>query len=288
MKTPNPITVSLNTSDSAAAVLHRSVLASLPRRFVITDKGAGREQADVAVISGREASWIEHFETAVDGGVKGILLVASTAADPNQIRKLRTRDAMVAVDTRFAADPAWAAAIPDIAADAQTVSLIDSVMTVEDSADGALFNNLVEQLAVIRPVVGAFDRLDCIYRSDRQLALVGNVGKAAVSLTVVASPTSGSTLRVDVVSSARRWQANFDDTALAQPTEIITYDCNGAHTRPLLYANGRRAIWMQLHTGITERAKVTYSLEQLATDIEIAQQALTGGFRSITDSSSRL
>ena len=217
------------------------MLASLPRRFVITDKGAGREQADVAVISGREASWIEHFETAVDGGVKGILLVASTAADPNQIRKLRTRDAMVAVDTRFAADPAWAAAIPDIAADAQTVSLIDSVMTVEDSADGALFNNLVEQLAVIRPVVGAFDRLDCIYRSDRQLA-PGKRRESGCKSHCRRLTHIGLNLARGCREFSPTLAGKFDDTALAQPTEIITHDCSGAHTRPLLYANGRRAI----------------------------------------------
>jgi hypothetical protein len=63
----------------------------------------------------------------------------------------------------------------------------------------------------------------------------------------------------------------------ARPThEITLYDGNGALSRPLLYASGRRATWMQLHAAVTEQASIPYSLENLATDLEIVKKALNG------------
>ena len=161
-----------------------------------------------------------------------------------------------------------------IAVDARSASLIDSVVTVEDATESSLFAGLVEQMALVRSLLGSFDHLGCIHRTARQHALVGHSGQAAVSLTAIASQTSGSTLRMDVVSAARRWQAHFDDTALARPTEITLYDGNGALSHPLLYASGRRSTWMQLHAAITEQASIPYSLEDLATDLEIVKRAL--------------
>jgi hypothetical protein len=58
------------------------------------------------------------------------------------------------------------------------------------------------------------------------------------------------------------------------PTEITLYDGKGALSRPLLYASGSRATWTQLHAAITEQASIPYSLEDLATDLEIAKRAL--------------
>jgi hypothetical protein len=181
---------------------------------------------------------------------------------------------VVAVDIRFAPDPSWAAVVSDIAVDARSASLVDSVVTVEDATESSLFAGLVEQMALVRSLLGSFDHLGCIHRTARQHALVGHSGRAAVSLTAIASQTPGSTLRMDVVSAARRWQAHFDDTALARPTEITIYDGNGALSRPLLYASGRRSTWMQLHAAITEQASIPYSLEDLATDLEIVKRAL--------------
>jgi hypothetical protein len=119
---------------------------------------------------------------------------------------------------RFAPDPSWAAAESDIAVDARSASLIDSVVTVEDATESSLFAGLVEQMALVRSLLGSFDHLECIQRTPRQHALVGHSSGAAVSLTAIASQTPGSTLRMDVVSSAHRWQAQFDHTALARPT----------------------------------------------------------------------
>ena len=273
MKTPIQLTVALDTTDSAVAALHRAVLASLPQRFLVTGKRVG-ECTDIVVVSGQEPSWMDRVGLAVDAGAKGILLAAPTAADPAQVRTLATGGLVVAVDIRFAPDPSWAAAVSDIAVDARSASLIDSVVTVEKATESSLFAGLVEQLALVRSLFGSFDHLGCIHRTTRQHALVGHSGGAAVSLTAVASETPGSTLRMDVVSAARRWQAHFDDTALARPTEITLYDGNGALSRPLLYASGRRSAWMQLHAAITEQASIPYSLEDLATDLEIAKRAL--------------
>jgi hypothetical protein len=88
--------------------------------------------------------------------------------------------------------------------------------TVEDATEDALFGGLVEQLAVLRPLIESFDHLTCVHHSPRQLAVVGNSGAVAVSLTASASSASGCSLRLDVVSSVSRWQAHFADDALAR------------------------------------------------------------------------
>jgi hypothetical protein len=273
MKTPIQLTVALDATDSAVAALHRAVLASLPQRFLVTGKRVG-ECADIVMVSGQEPSWMDRVGVAVDAGAKGILLATPTAADPAQVRALATGGLVVAVDIRFAPDPSWAAAVSDIAVDSRSASLIDSVVTVEDATESSLFAGLVEQMALVRSLLGSFDHLGCIHRTARQHALVGHSGGAAVSFTAVASQTPGSTLRMDVVTATRRWEAHFDHTALARPTEITLYDGNGAHSRPLIYASGRRLTWIQLHAAITEHASIPYSLEDLATDLEVVKRAL--------------
>jgi hypothetical protein len=271
MKTPIQLTVALDATDSPVAALHRAVLASRPQRFLVTGKRVG-ECADIVVVSAQEPFWLDRVGRAVDAGTKGILLVTPTAADPAQVRTLATEGLLIAVDIRFANDPCWAAAVSDIAVDARCASLIDCVKTVEDATERSLFTGLVEQVALVRSLLGSFDYLGCIHRTARQHALVGHSGGAAVSLTAVASQTLGSTLRMDVVSVARHWQAQFDDTGVARPTEITLYDGNGALSRPLLYASGRRSTWMQLHAAITQQASIPYSLEDLATDLEIVME----------------
>ena len=273
MTTPIQLTVALDVTDSAVVALHRAVLASLPQRFLVTGKRVG-ECADIVVVSAQEPFWLDRVRRAVDAGTKGILLATPTAADPAQVRTLATGGLVVAVDMRFAPDPSWAGAVSEIIVDARNASLIDSVVTVEDATESSLFAGLVEQVALVRSLLGSFDHLGCIHRTARQHALVGHSGGAAVSLTAVASQTLGSTLRMDVVSVARRWQARFNNTALARPTEIVLYDGNGALSRPLVYTSGRRSTWMQLHAAITQQASIPYSLEDLATDLEIAKRAL--------------
>jgi hypothetical protein len=285
-KTIATLTVALDTSDLAAAALHRVVLASLPQRFLITQKQSeGADRADIAVVSGRDPSWIDRVVATVDAGAKGILLAAPTAADPAQIRRLAIRfagRAIVAVDARFAADPTWAAARAEIATGARTASLVDSVVTVEDATKDGLFGGLVEQLAVLRPLIESFDHLTCVHHS-RQLAVVGNSGAVAVSLTASARPASGCSLRLDVVSSVRRWQAHFADDALARPTEITVYDGTGTRSRPWLYASAHRTTWLQLHAAITEEASIFhYSLADLATDLELAHRVFAGSVDPIT------
>ena len=253
MKTPIQLTVALDATDLAVAALHRAVLASLPQRFLVTRKRVG-ECTDIVVVSGQEPSWMDRIGLALDAGAKGILLATPTAVDPAQVRTLATGGLVVAVDRTVDSDPSWAAAVSDIAVDVRSASLIDSVVTVEDATESSLFAGLVEQVALVRSLLGSFVHLGCIHRTTRQHALVGHSGGTAVSLTAIASETPGSTLRMDVVSAARRWQAHFDDTALARPTEITLYDGNGALSHPLLYASGRRSTWMQLHAAITEQA----------------------------------
>jgi hypothetical protein len=273
MTATTALRVTLDPTDAASSALHRSVLASVPRRFLIAERGP----ADVAVVSGRHRAWPDQVSRAVDDGARGVLVVRPGLVDPELVRGLvRTvaGRAVVAVDTPFATDPTWTAAQTEVAADAATASIVDSVASIADGEDGDIVDALVGQLAVVRPLLGPLDGLRRLHRGDRGYLLGAHTRGPTVMLSGVTSAAGRAALALDVVASERRWQARFDDTALASPTEVTRYDETGAHIRPLRYESGRRVTWLRLHEALSGNGEVGYSLDRLADDLELAHQAL--------------
>lgn len=258
--------VTLDARDATVAATQRAILASVPGGFRISDAGP----ADVSIVDGRDTDWVAAVERVVDVGVRGILLVRPGPADPDRVRGLSRAVAgrcVVAVDAPYAADPAWVASAGAVAADAAAAPIVDSVACVP-AGDG-LPGALLDQLAVVRPLVDLAGELRPVHRGAGQYVLVGGRGPR-VSLTGVVSGTGRAGLTLDVVGPACRWQVRFDDTAPARPTTITRYDATGAHTRPPVYAGGRRATWQRLHAAVTGTGEVGYALDQLADDLRLA------------------
>jgi hypothetical protein len=266
MSAPTVLRVALDAGDTAA---QRAVLASVPGRFLVT----GRGEADVAVVSGRSPEWPDDVARLVDGGTRGVVVVRPGPVEPDRVRALSAavaRRAVVAVDTPYATDRTWTAAATVVAADAAVASIVDSVVTVPH---GRLVDSLLDQLAVVRPLLGPVDALRQVHRGPGEYVIAAEVPAPRVTLTGVTS-AGRATLAIDVVAAHRRWQIRFDDTALAFPTVITMHDGTGTHTRPLTYESGRRVTWQRLYEALTGTGSVGYPLDRLADDLELARRVL--------------
>jgi hypothetical protein len=207
-----------------------------------------------------------------------VLVVRPGLVDPDRVRALRgavAGRAVVAVDTPYATDRTWAAAGNEVADDAAAASIVDSVVSVaHGQPDDGLVGALLDQLAVVRPLVNLAGGLRLVHRGAETYVLVAQTSGPRVTLTGVTSAAGRAALALDVVAPSRRWQIRFDDTALARPTEVTVHDGTGAHTRPLTYESGRRMTWQRLYQALSGTGAVGYSLDHLADVLELARGAL--------------
>jgi hypothetical protein len=267
MTAPAVLRVRLDGGDSATAAAQRVVLASVPGRFVVTGTGP----ADVTVVSGRDPRWPDTVARAVDAGARGVLVAAPGLAAPDEVRDLARAvagRAVVAVDTAYATDRTWTSAAADVATDAATAAIVDSVVTVPDG-DVAV-DAFLDQLAVVRPLLGRVGDLRLVHRTDRAYVVTA----PRITLAGVTSAAGRAGLALDVVSVARRWQIRWDGTDLAGPTGVTVHDATGTRTRPLVYESGRRVTWHRLHRAITGDGTVAYPLDVLADDLRVARDLM--------------
>jgi hypothetical protein len=272
MTAPTVLSVTLDVRDATSSATQRSILASVPGHFRITENPG----ADVVVVSGRNSGWPDGVVRVIHDGARGVLVVRPGLIDPDRVRELSDAvagRAVVAVDTPYATDRTWTAVENDVAVDAVGASIVDSVVSVPGGTQGDdLVGALLDQLAVVRPLVSLVDRLRLAHRGEGNYVLAAQARGPRVTLTGVTSAAGRAALALDVVAPSRRWQVRFDDTALARPTEITLHDETGAHTRPLTYESGRRVTWQRLHEALTENGEVGYSLDHLADDLELVRR----------------
>jgi hypothetical protein len=246
------------------------VLATLPDRFRPADTPGS---ADVIVVAGQHATWPDTVREAVAAGAPAVVLTAPAVVDPEVVRSLagfvRGR-ALVAVDRAFAADRTWLGARAELTADAATATLVDSVLTVPEDGGSVLTAGLLEQLSVVRPLLGALPAPRLLHRGPGHYAVLARAAGPRVTLAGVRSAAGAATLTVDVVGLQRRWGVRFDDTAPGAPTAVAVHDGNGSSVRHPRYETGRRAGWEMLHTAILGGGEVAYSLDDLAADLDLA------------------
>jgi hypothetical protein len=217
---------------------------------------------------------------AVDGGARGVLVTTPGPADPDEVREtaLYATEAgtVVAVDTCYAADRTWRRALPAWQELASGAQILDSVITIGDRP-ATQFTALISQLAVVRPVVGAFNTARAVHRNDQQYVVSAQAGQLGVTLTGVMSTVDMSSLSVDLVSIAARWSARFDGDALARPAVVTRFDADGSAAAPCRYESPHRAAWLDLHAAITEGTLLPYTLDELAADLELANTLVGAG-----------
>jgi len=188
----NTLTVSLPVDDPQSSALHRTLLASVPSRLRVSNNGP----ADIRVVSGREPGWVAQAKAAVAEGVRCVVLTRPRIVDVQLLRQLAAHAAeagsVVAVDTPYASDHTWTTALADLAEAAAKASILDSVVTVaaSDHVADALSDALLDQVAVIRPLLGAASVRTVAHRAASHYSIAGQRGATAITLSGVVSPVS--------------------------------------------------------------------------------------------------
>ena len=263
------LSVGLDTESDAA---QRAVLASVPRLFRISDDD---EAPDVRVVSGRGSNWPDELARAVTDGAKAVVVASPTTVEPSRVRALARAVAgrsVVAVDTPYATNRTWEAAKEKVAADAETASIVDSLVTAEA---GGLATALLDQLAVVRPLFSPTGAVRVLHRGEHAYALTFPTTGPRVTLSGAVSPAGHTGLTLNVVGPTRRWQVRFADTAVASPAEMTRHEATGAQSLPLLFESGRRVTWQSLHQALTGDGRIGYSLDQLAEAMDTATRAFS-------------
>ena len=263
------LSVGLDTESDAA---QRAVLASVPRLFRISDDD---EAPDVRVVSGRGSNWPDELARAVTDGAKAVVVASPTTVEPARVRALARAvagSAVVAVDTPYATNRTWEAAKEKVAADAETASIVDSLVTAEA---GGLATALLDQLALVRPLFSPTGAVRVLHRGERAYALTFPTTGPRVTLSGAVSPAGHTGLTLDVVGPTRRWQVRFADTAVASPAEMTRHEATGAQSLPLLFESGRRVTWQSLHQALTGDGRIGYSLDQLAEAMDTPTRAFS-------------
>ena len=259
-----PLSVGLGPEGDSA---QRAALASLPRLFRTS---VDAEVPDVVVVSGRSSHWPDELARAVGDGATAVVVASPAPVEPDRVRELARAmagRAVVAVDTPYATNRTWQTASEDIAADAQTASVVDSLVTADP---GGLATALLDQLALVRPLFSPTGAVRVLHGGERAYAVRFPTSGPRVTLSGAVSPAGHTGLTLDVVGPARRWQVRFADTAVASPAEVTRYEATGAQSLPLLFESGRRVTWQRLHQALTGVGQVGYGLDQLAEAMDTA------------------
>jgi hypothetical protein len=265
-----PLTVAV-AGERPVVEQHRAVLSSIPNRF-----RPAEHAGDVALVDASVAGWVKKLEAAARQGVRGILVAAAGAADGSDAVRAAgavARDAgvVVVVDRCRPADRGWREVAPSWRADTAAAALLDSTASVTDEE---LDHVLLEQLALVRAVVGRPDRLSTATLSASAFQISGTAGPVRISLS--AAPGPDSALAVDLIGVERRRRARFDGLGLASPARISEFDQDGARTGPLHYESPHRLAWLELHAALTDIGvgSPRPDLDDLAEDIVWARHLL--------------
>lgn len=262
MKTPLTATVS---GDGPLSDRHRAVLAGMPDRLRAIDA-----DGDVAMVAAGAGGWTTTLIEMLHRGARGALVVdAGTDDGPEEIaaarRAAREAGAVVHVDRPYAMNRAWQRVSTGWRRDAARAGLLDSTTTV---ATHSMIHALLNQLALVRAVVGPLEQLGLVHHSRSVYQLAGRAGRVRVSLSGTDGPRDSLTL--ELIGADTRRRASFAPIGLASPALISTFDQAGGRTEPPLYESGHRAAWQRLHEAITEPRGHPGSddLDLLAEDVE--------------------
>ena len=225
--------------------------------------------------------------------VEGIAEVVASASDPAHVeRACSSGHRAVVVDQPGLLLPGDLSAIADIAdrngcilvpaalctppaAEGDLLGAVDvEILESTISSGGSLRSSLVEQLALVRTVLGAAASIRVLHTSTSHYACEATMidrSQARVLLNGVTSPTGGEEATLHALSAERRLVVRIDAGPVARPAAICCYDDGGARSPRPLHQHSHRITLAQLHRLLTTgQGTVTYSLEDLRHDVQLA------------------
>src|SRR5919201_639906 len=251
--------------------LVRTVLASVPDHFCLTEG----PQADVVVVWGARHSWPATLRRLLDNGITIAVVVSCTAGDCEDVRNVAQQatraGALIGVDIGFAHARFWRNALPRVRNDLASSILLDSVISSSHSTESPLVTALLQQVAVVRSLVGPLHDMRPNHRSADRYMVAARAGGLLISLSGLVSPRGRTSLWMDLVGSSSRWRIGFGDDALARPGEITRFTAHGAESQAPVFENPHRAMWLSLHAALVEGSRLPYALDDLAQALAVAE-----------------
>jgi hypothetical protein len=248
-------------ADGADAALLRTVLASIPNHYQLTDG-----PPDVVVMSSDDESQIAD---ACRDAVKAVVLDRPGRLPPHTLKAIAEtagqHGCLLAPAARFA--PTLPAA-PELF-DCSSVDLLECTI----SSHGGLSSSLVEQLALVRALLGEVKSIHLLQRTTTHYvvdATIADHPRTHALLNGLTSPLSAEEATIRAVGPQAHLALRLNG-GCARPAEITRYDGVGARSPWPSHQHAHRATLTRLHTVLTTGVgELPYPFEALSHDARLA------------------
>jgi hypothetical protein len=242
-----------------------AVLASLPLSFTpAVDAGAGA----VIVVDG-SGRWPAAAVRALQDGANGVIVVQPGPDDLAMVRDLAAEKGVVVIDSTWASNPVVQEAGEAFRAAIGLRSRLECRTVVRQGTD--LDRALLDQLSLLRALVGPGADLEILHRSKTGYAAEARANGSAVDLSVVCTNAAPEHSKVRLLTSDGSIEVEIPSGETARPANLTITSSTGAQIAPTLYESGHRATWRRLHQLITSGEPST-DLDGLEADIATVAQ----------------
>ena len=198
-----------------------------------------------------------HFEI-IEGGVLDAALVTD-ATTKREARVLVAADTLTASAKDAVAIPAMRFAPPLFAeptvirARSAPCALYDSIVRLDRGGIEGVRAGLLEQMAAVRALTGEALQLIKVLRVGEGYLAEGIIGRraAVAALTGVASASTGPAFALHAASVTQRLEIEIDETSIARPARVRTFDAEGARQGVLIHQSDDRLTWLVAHAALS-------------------------------------
>jgi hypothetical protein len=279
MTSPASVTIAGPASDDFTRSQH-AVWASLP--VSLTRAPA---KARLAAVDGRSGGWLETLENAIEPGTAGVLVVRPAAGPSAQdIRAVAAAAAgtgtIVAVQATWAANPAVAPFARTAAERLSDITLIDSVVQLDDTRHGRWTDVLLDHLTLLHAVIGRLELARFAAQHGHGYTVDGAIGASTVTMSAVRSATPPQAARLAAYGAMAEAHLIMPVGSTAMPATAWFVDSAGAAMQPTWYETASRASWRRLHHAAAEcPVELLPDLTDLAGDTEL-MAAITSNWQA--------
>jgi hypothetical protein len=248
---------------TTAATRARTTLATLPLSLP--------DPTGVVVVDG-DPDWPAELLRAMRSGAAGIVLVHPAPVDFADLLSTAP-STIVVVDSRWASNPVTGLAAEVFRGAAGNGSRVECRVTLEPGSDFA--TALLDQLVLIRALLGPVTGVQVRHLSDRTLHAEGSTDAAVVDFSVVCTNALPASATVRLLTSDGSVELLIPSGDTAQPARLTTVGPEGAVLAPTHYETGHRAGLRRLRElHAAESADGMADLRRLHADVVTTTAAL--------------
>lgn len=219
-----------------------AVLASLPLSYAPAPTAS---PGDVELVDGT-GDWPAGVGAALAAGAAGVIVLRPTAVGAAALAALDAPSVPVLLDSPWAGNPVVADAADALRTVLDPRSRLECRVIVRPGAD--LRQALLDQLSLVRALVGAVSGLQIVHRDDHGYLAEGQAGDAAVDLSATCTRALPERAELRVLTPEGSVELLIPSPKTAQPALLSIIDPDGIHGRPTVFESAARATWRRLHT----------------------------------------